>query len=199
MPTGRPLRLPQAVVDPTWLREQFAIYGTECEVPRCGQPADWYRQTDYVFIYLCGEHDGDIGTLTQAELQRFDRMMAEHMWYLWTRKLYVHVNNDSGFELEAMLAERDALLSKQRRADAAAPGKIRRELRKGIQQSGTKIGAPDDELITARGRNHLRQLIGKSPLGPGPKAKTSLVPRLVIPSARFTTPSDTTPDPSKAE
>jgi hypothetical protein len=165
MPIGRPLRLQpgQVTYDLAYLREMFALHQTRCETPECfadPNPADNFYHTVWSFIWICSECHDIYTTLPPRDKLQWDRLLAEHMYELMLRRSYNHMNEKSGFALEAAILKRQALLKKIKRSAPEQRAAEQRELRNQIRESKTKVGAPDDELLVARERQDLRAKLG---------------------------------------
>lgn len=169
LPAKLPLRLAVQFTDRvlTEVRLGLAEAGTTCEyMGQCTRIATVPYRTHWTVAYLCDEHESFLLDNTDSARLALERKLSEHRMECWLVFSYVHTNNKSGYVLEQLIEQQRGEDRKHIRAQAKAPIEARREIRGNLQRQQTRIGAPDDELLTGRQRNHLRVMTGQKPLGP---------------------------------
>lgn len=155
MPLPVRLRLMVDFTDPNLLDEiryELLEHQTACEVPKCTSQAVMPYRNDHSVIFICEPHDAIIqqSAANPDSKRAMNKLLSEGMYSGLLNKSYVHANNNSGFVLEELVeahvmeGERRVKLAKQ---DVAAE---RRKIRKAINESNVRIGAPDEALIVAR-------------------------------------------------
>jgi hypothetical protein len=171
-----------------WFREN----DSRCEWPACKddpQPAEYWYQTMWSFVWLCGEHFEFTETLHDGPPNvklMWDKKLAEFMYSKLLVFSYVHTNAQSGGALEAAIDARNEAAIKLGKAEQRAPAQARRETRAAIKASDIKIGSPDDDLVTSRGRQIQRKRSGAKQLGPSSSAGlTVLRAKLTVPTAHI--------------
>lgn len=155
MPLPVRLKLMVDFTDPNLLDEiryELLEHKTACEVSKCTSQAVIPYRNDHSVIFICEPHDAIIqqAAANPDSKRAMNKLLTEGMYAGLLNKSYVHANNSSGFILEELVeahvmeGERRVKLAKQ---DIAAE---RRKIRKAINESNVRIGAPDEALIVAR-------------------------------------------------
>lgn len=185
MPRGRKIMLTLVDIDTDLVREMFAKYGTKCEHPMCKdapEPAYGVYQNGVVFMFLCHGHWAWASGLTGLPKFDWDKRANARMRELMNTLSYVHTNMNTGFALEEAVRTRNETLKEVTKLKTQEDGKIRRDLRRQIRESGVKIGSPDESLAAARAKVNDRQT-GSPVKQPTPRTDgrvNLLIPRLVI-------------------
>lgn len=149
------------------IRYELEERGTVCEYPKCTSQAVLPYRNSHSLLFVCEEHDRLTKTAAKDPKSKFamDRFLSEAMYEGMLSKSYVHLNNKSGFVLEEMVEAFEAEAATAVAKQAVHASKQQRELRKAFNESKIRVGAPDDDLMTGRQRNDLRERMGKPRIG----------------------------------
>lgn len=187
MPIGRKLNVDRVELKFDFIHPLLVKNGSTCEAVECAskpQPAWFYLQTEWSFILICKAHYDFVQLMPASVRLYWDKRLAEYMYEKFLERSYAHMNVKSGLLLEEAMTARIEAEKEIARLEAKQDGVERRELRKAIKASGTRIGSPDDELLVARQKQDLRVKLGHARIGPASQtpAKIRLLKsRLLIP------------------
>lgn len=182
--TGIKLRGTDQNIPRDKMLEWFKQEGTTCESLACWSenvPAYDYHVTRVSFVFLCKACKIGVLTMHPDVRKNWERDLGVNMYSQLMKRSYVVANVNSGFALEEAIEERENLLDELAKIKQKEEAAQRRELRKAIRESSTKIGAPDEELITARQRQEIRRLSGLPILGGERVDKAAVLQAKLIP------------------
>jgi hypothetical protein len=196
VPIGRKLDVGVVELDLEQMQAWFKQENSTCEAPECDanpQPAFCWYQTQHSFVWLCQLHFEMTMVLSGMHLSTWNRKLAEHMYEKFLVRSYVHQNNTSGFALEAAIEVSQQAAKEIASLNKTADARAAREIRAAIKSSPVRIGSPDEEILTARGRQDARVAAGKPRIGRpslnDPVKRTdrlvTLRAKLIVPSAKI--------------
>lgn len=136
-------------VNSDWVRAMLLEYKTRCEMKTCGEQATHHYVGKKTIAYVCEVHDKLIKANPSVGVR-----LANDLWERFQEGFnFIRQVESSGGKLLQDLREledREREAQRQRARDQnAAVTQARKAIKANLKQG--KVGAPDDELATARG------------------------------------------------
>lgn len=173
-------------------RQELAERDTKCEFfAGCTTIATTPYRNRYSVVYLCDAHYATVERAQGTVRSDLDLKISTWMYAGLLRKSYVYQNTISGGLLDELIDAHEAEIVHAKAHDARKDARILAEQRGIIAADALKAGAPDEELMTSRDRNDLREKLHRPRLGPSasrPAVGIVSLPRTELPDLPFATP-----------
>lgn len=149
---------------------ELAERDVACEL-NCGGQATTMYLNERSAVFMCRSCRQTVELATGALRTDLDKNVSEIMFSGLLRRSYVHLNNESGFKLEQLVATFQDQVKNLDKLDERRAKNERREIRQNLVKAQSQVGMPDEELLTARQRNDLRARRGQPTRGPQRKPR----------------------------
>lgn len=154
------------------VKNELIKRGTVCEIPDCSGQAVYPYRNERSVLFVCEDDKARIESAPSNSMTSVNKRLSESMYQGLLNKSFVYMNNKSGFKLEDLVADFNRQVADIAKKEKQTASKQRTEIRRLQEESKTRIGAPDDALITSRQRNDLKKMNGQPTKGPARKVPT---------------------------